>query len=222
MEWNWIWRDQKLRVKECKTDFSVKEKWVEQNANRSRKDYFEAFYPVGEIPKTKDVNQLQGFIIPHLMKVTCSKMSKTKRSEQKTWTCAESSSPGAAAWPVAHSASWKHSCLSACLWIVMDCIFYVDPKKYFRLKCKRRPEDEHKGSLYPPCDPCIIVSYPSSWSLLSLFGFLWWASIFHHPGNRYSKSNVLPVMPLSVSFRAVQHNHARHVVHHLLSWWWWW
>ena len=30
----------------------------------------------------------------------------------------------------------------------------------------------------------LLVSYPTRWSLFFIFGFLWWSSIFQHPGNR--------------------------------------
>ena len=40
-----------------------------------------------------------------------------------------------------------------------------------------------------------VVSYPTRWSLLFVFGFLWWSSIFQHPGNREIwYSNVLMMM----------------------------
>ena len=36
----------------------------------------------------------------------------------------------------------------------------------------------------PSPSPRWTVSYPSRWSLSFIFGFLWWSSILHHPGNR--------------------------------------
>ena len=76
---------------------------------------------MGEIPKAKDVHQLQSFIIPDL--TTVLNLLESKRNdkegwEEKTWTCAESSSPGVAAWPVAHNASWEPE-----FWIVGEVEF---------------------------------------------------------------------------------------------------